>query len=121
MDGLKQETTKLHEKLQTQEKSKVLLTEKSKEALELSNKNAELQAEVEKLKGELTKKDEELIQKDEKQVREREALTDNVANSFMAGFKDVVVQTLGIYPEMDFSQLGLEKTVVDGRLVDEEE
>ena len=38
MDGLKHETTKLNEKLQqTQEESRVLLTKKSKEALELSN------------------------------------------------------------------------------------
>jgi len=35
------------------------LTEESKEALELSNKNTELQVEVERLKRELTKKDEE--------------------------------------------------------------
>jgi len=39
----------------------------------------------------------------------------------MAGFEDAVAQAWGIYPEMDFSQLGLGKIVVDGRLVDEEE
>ena len=54
-------------------------------------------------------------------MREREALTDDAANSFMAGFEDAVAQASGIYPEMDFSQLGLGKKVVDGRLVDEEE
>jgi len=37
----------------------------------------------------------------------------------MAGFEDVVAQASGIYPEKDFSQLGLGKTVVDGRLVNE--
>ena len=74
---------------------------------------------MERLKRELAKKDEELIRKGEEVVQEREALTDNASNSYMAGFKDVVAQALGIYPEMDFSQLGLGKTVVDRRLVDE--
>jgi len=67
---------------------------------------------VERLKGELAQKDEEF-------VKEREALTDNAANSYMASFEDVVAQASGIYPRMDFSQLGLGKTVVDGQLVDE--
>ena len=120
MEGLKQETTRLHEELQwTQEEARALLTEKSKEALKLSNKNAELQAEVERLKGELIKKDEELIRKGEEHVQEREALTGDVANSYMAGFEDTVTQASWIYPEMDFSQHGLGKTMVDGRLVDE--
>jgi len=44
VDGLKHKTTKLH---QEQEEFRALLTEKSKEALELSSKNAELQAKVE--------------------------------------------------------------------------
>jgi len=38
---------------------------------------------VERLKEELTQKDEEL-------VKEREALTDDVANSYLAGFEDAV-------------------------------
>ena len=76
---------------------------------------------MERLKGELTKKDEELIRKDDEKVWEREALTNDVANSFMAGFEDAVAQASGIYPQMDFSQLGLGKTVVDGGLVDKEE
>jgi len=76
---------KLHEELQqSQQEAKALLNEKSKEALELSNKNTEFQAEVERLKGELTKKDEELIQKGEELVQEREALTNDAANSYMA-------------------------------------
>jgi len=74
---------------------------------------------MEKLKEELAKKDEELIQKGEEVVKERESLTDDVANSYMAGFEDAVAQASGIYLEMDFSQLGLGKTVVDGQLVDE--
>jgi len=52
-------------------------------------------------------------------VKEREALTDDVANSYMADFEDAVAQALGIYPEMDFSQRGLGKTVVIRQLVDE--
>jgi len=50
-------------------------------------------------------------------VKERDALTDDVANSYMAGFEDAVAQASGMYPEMDFSQLGLGKIVVDGQLV----
>jgi len=80
-----------------------------------------LQAEVEKLKEELAKKDEELLRKDEEQARQREALTNDAANSFMESFEDVVAQASGIYPKMDLSQLGLGKIVVDGQLVDEEE
>ena len=44
-------------------------------------------------------------------MQERETLTDNVSNSY--------IQASGMYPEVDFSQLYLGKTVVDGRLVDE--
>jgi len=74
---------------------------------------------MERLKGELVKKQEELIWKGEELVQEREALTDDASNSYMAGFEDVIAQASGIYPEMDFSQLDLGKTVVNGRLVDE--
>ena len=76
---------------------------------------------MDRLEKELAKKNNELLRKDENQTREREALTDDVANCFMAGFEDAIAQASGIYPVMDFSQLGLGKIVVDGRLVDEEE
>jgi len=66
------------------------------------------------MKEELAKKDEELLRKDKEQAREREALTDDAANSFMASFENVVAQASGIYPEMDFSHLGLGKITVDG-------
>jgi len=95
------------------------MDEKSKEALKLSDKNAKLQVEVERLKEELAQKDEELIQKGEELPNEREALTDDAANSYMARFEDVVAQASGIYPGIDFSQLSLGKTVVDGQLMDE--
>jgi len=97
------------------------LTAKSKEVLELSNKNVELQTEVERLKEELAKRGEELVRKDEKLKKVKEALTDDAANSYLPGFEDVVAQASGIYPEINFSQLGLGKTVVDGRPMDEEE
>jgi len=58
-------------------------------------------------------------QKDEELVKEREALIDDVVNSYIAGFEDVVAQALGIYPGMNFSQLWLGQTVVDWQLVDE--
>jgi len=74
---------------------------------------------VERLKEELAKKNWDLIQKGEEMVKERETLTDDATNSYMAGFEDVVAQASGIYPEMDFAQLGLGKTVVDGQLLDE--
>ncbi|KAL9277273.1 hypothetical protein ACSQ67_025183 [Phaseolus vulgaris] len=75
---------------------------------------AELRVEVEKLKEEPAKRGEELVHKDKKPEKVEEVLTDDVANSYMTGFEDVVAQASGIYPEMDFSQLGLGNTVVDG-------
>jgi len=79
----------------------------------------ELQAEVERLKEELAKKNGGLIQKGEEMVKERQALREDAANSYMASFEDVVAQASRIYPEMDFSELSLGKTVVDGQLMDE--
>ncbi|KAK7382550.1 hypothetical protein VNO80_01436 [Phaseolus coccineus] len=120
--GLEQEVTGLQKELQrSQEEAKALLTEYSKEALALSDKNAKLQAEEERLKEDLAKKGEELAQKDEQMEKTKEPLTNNASNSYMAGFDDVVAQASGIYPDTDFSQLGLGKVVVHGRLVDEEE
>jgi len=58
--GLEYEATKFH---QAQEESRALLAEKSKEALKLSNKTAELQVEVEKLKEELAKKNESCFER----------------------------------------------------------
>jgi len=89
------------------------------EALELSDKNVRIQAEVERLKEELAQKDEKLIKNGEKLVKEKEILIDDGANSYMAGFEDTIAQASGIYPGMDFSKLGLGKTMVDGQLVDE--
>ena len=88
--------------------------------MELSTKNVELHDEVERLKEELTKRGEELVQKDDLLEKTKEDLTNDTTNSYMVGFNDVVAQATGIYLELDFSQLGMGKIVVDGRLVDGE-
>jgi len=67
---------------------------------------------VERLKEELELKDEEL-------AKEKEAFTNDAANSYLVGFEDVVAQASGVYPKMNFSQLGPGKSVVDGQLVEE--
>lgn len=96
------------------------LRKPSKEALELSARNVKLHAEVERLKEEMTKRGEELVQKDELLEKTKEDLTNDAANSYMMGFDDVVAQATCIYPELDFSQLGLGKVIVVGQLVDGE-
>ncbi|KAK7377717.1 hypothetical protein VNO80_03148 [Phaseolus coccineus] len=120
-DLTKEEVHKVYELIQRVEdlqmmhqETKALLTEKSKEALELSAKNAELHAEVEKLKEELARRGEKLVQKDELLEKTKEDLTNDAANSYMVGFDDAVTQATCIYPDLDFSQLGLSKIVVDG-------
>jgi len=45
----------------------------------------------------------------------------DAADSYMTGFEDAIAQATCIYPESDFSQLGVGKIVTDGRLIDEEE
>jgi len=49
-----------------------------------------------------------------------EELTKDAATSYMMGFGDVVAQVTCIHPELNLSQIGLGKVVVDGQLVDEE-
>jgi len=65
------------------QETKVLLTEKSKKALGLSTRNAELDAEVESLRGELAQREEELVQKDASLEKAKEELTKDVANSYL--------------------------------------
>ncbi|KAK7342312.1 hypothetical protein VNO80_25259 [Phaseolus coccineus] len=77
-------------------------TENSKEALDLSAKNAELHTEVEKLREELAKKDDELVQKDELMEKTKEALTNDTTNSYMASSDDAITEATCIYPESDF-------------------
>jgi len=104
----------------TCQETKVLLTEKSKEALGLSARNAELIAEVEKLRGELAQPEEELVQKDASLEKAKEELTKDATNSYLVGFDDVVSQVTCVYPKLDLSKIRLRKVVVDGQLVDEE-
>ena len=72
------------------------------------------------MKEELTKRGEELAQKDELLEKTNEDFTNDVANSYMVGFHDVVAQVTCIYPKLEFSQHGLGKIVVNRRLVDGE-
>ena len=90
------------------------------ETLVLSAKNDELHAEVDRLREELAKKGEELVHKDGLLKKTKQDLTNDAANCYMVGFDDVVAQATCIYPELDFSQLGLGKIMIDGRLVDGE-
>jgi len=113
-------TEQVGELQMTCQETKVLLTKKSKEALGLSTRNAELHAEVERLRGELAQREEELVQKDASLKKTKEELTKDAANSYMTGFDDVVAQVTCVYPELDLSNIGLGKVVVDGQLVDEE-
>ena len=113
MENLQRESAKLHNELQqSKQEVEVLLAEKSKEALGLSEERARLVAEVERLKEGLAQKDEEL-------AKEKKAFTNDVANSYFVGFEDAVAQASGIYPKMDFSQLGPGKTVVNRQLAEE--
>jgi len=51
-------------------------------------------------------------------AKEKEAFT-NDATYYPVGFEDAVAQASGVYHEMDFSKLGLGKTVVDGQFMEE--
>ena len=84
----------------------VLLSEKAKEATSLTEEKAKLLAEVEKIKEELARKDEDL-------AKEKEAFTNDAAQSYLVGFEEAVKQAPGLHPEKDFSQLGPGKTVVN--------
>ena len=90
-------------------------------------RNNDLRIEVEKLKEELVGRDEEvarqkeeLTQKDELLQKTKEDLMSDVADSYTIGFEDVVAQVTCVHPELNLSQIGLGKTVVDGQLADEE-
>jgi len=44
----------------------------------------------------------------------------DIADSYAAGFEDAITQVTCVHPEVDLSHTGLNKTVVDGQLVDVE-
>ena len=82
---------------------------------------------MERLKGELAGRDEkmaklkeELVQKDEFLQKTRDELMSDVADSYVAGFEDAMAQVTCVHPEVNLSQTGLGKAVVDGQLVDVE-
>jgi len=103
------------------QETKALLFGKSQEALGLYARNNDLRTEVEKLKEELAEIDEEvarlkeeLAQKDELLQKTKEDLMSDAVESYMVGFEDAIAEAKYIYPESDFSQLGVRKIVVDG-------
>jgi len=44
----------------------------------------------------------------------------DVADAYATGFEDAMAQVTYVHPEVDLSQMGLGKVVVDGQLVDAE-
>jgi len=104
---LRQEMESLQAELQQskllQKETEALLTEKAKE---------KVLAEVEKIKEELTLKDEGI-------AKEKEAFKNDAAQSYLVGFDEAVEQASGLHPEINFSQLGLGKTVINRQLVEE--
>jgi len=91
------------------------LAEKTKEAAnqaqEVAAEIGRLLTKVEKLKGELAPKDEEL-------ARETEACKQDTAQAYLVRFEEAIRQVSGLYLDLDYSQLGLGKVVVDGQLRD---
>jgi len=95
--------------------------------LGLYARNNNLNIEVEKLKGELASRDkevarqrDEMAQKDELLQKTKDQLMSDAADSYAAGFEDAMAQVTCVHPEVDLSQMGLGKAVVDGQLVDVE-
>jgi len=81
---------------------------KFQEALGLYARNNYLRTEVEKLKGELASRDEEmakqkeeLVQKDELFQQTKDEFTSDVADSYAAGFEDVITQVACVHPEVN--------------------
>ena len=82
---------------------------------------------MEKLKEELASRDEEvarqkeeLAQKDELLQKTKDKLMSNATNSYATDIEDAMTQVTCVHPELDLSQIGPGKVVVDGHLVDEE-
>jgi len=80
--------------------------------LGLYARNSDLRTEVDRLKGELASRDEELAkQKDE--LAHKDELFQQIK-------EDVIPQVACMHPEVDLSQTGLSKTIIDGKLMDVE-
>ena len=76
--------------------------------------------EMSQVKEELAKLKEEIVRKDELFQQAKDELTSDVVDSYAAGFEDAMTQVVCVHPGMDLSQTGLNKTTVNGQLVDAE-
>jgi len=62
---------------------------------------------------------EELARKDEDFANTTEAFKLDAAQSYLVGFEATIEQASRLHPEIDYSELGPGKTVIDGQLRDE--
>jgi len=93
-----------------------LLAEKTKEATKQTQEVAHLTEERGKLLAEVDKHKGALARKDEYFANEAEAFKLDTAQSYLVGFEAAIEQVLGLHPEIDYTELGPGKTVVDGQL-----
>jgi len=61
-----------------------------------------------------------LARKDKLFKQTKDELTNDAADSYAAGFQDAMTQVPCMHLGVDLSQTGLNKTIVDGQLVDAE-
>ncbi|KAK7353766.1 hypothetical protein VNO80_19218 [Phaseolus coccineus] len=106
MDHLQMEINRLNG---LHEKAEHLRTQKTQEALALSEENNKLLGEIEDLKKEMTHKEENF-------TKMIESLKDDVTQSFLAGFETALEQAAVVHPTMDLFVLDPGKTVVDVQL-----
>ncbi|KAK7342268.1 hypothetical protein VNO80_25214 [Phaseolus coccineus] len=85
---------------------------RAQEAAILAEEKSKLLAEVNKLKGELAQKDEDL-------AKTTKAFKLDAAQSYLVGFKAAIEQASAFHSELDYSELGPGKTMVDGQLRDD--
>jgi len=88
----------------------VALTDKTQEGLVLADKKRKLSKEIEVLKRELTHKEKDFF-------KATNSFKENVAQSYLVGFEAALEQATVVHPAIDFSELDLDKTVVEGKLV----
>ena len=82
---------------------------------------------MKKLKEELAGRDEELVRqkeelalKDELLHKTKDEPMSDVVDSYAVGFENAMTQVTCGDPELDLSQTGLDKVVMDGNLVNED-
>ena len=92
------------------------MAEKTKEA---GNQAQEAAAERGRLLVEVNKLKEELAKKDEEFSKETEACKQDDAQAYLVGFEVAIEEASRLYPNIDYSQLDPDKTMVDGQLRDE--